>query len=176
MPVKQSWVCCLYKMIILTSRVFVLGRNDSVDGVFKHWISFSTQAQKNISSSDLQVGNLVIKRLSILKADIKKKIYAYERNLKDYQNTINKSRNGTQDAISSHEAHVLSRQQSVVGTSTFLFDPWLQERFLQKTLQGSVDQENIYQKNMTTLFENMSLFDAHIVEGLCLRSKNSHFM
>ena len=125
-------------------------------------------SKKATTASESQVASLVKKRLEILKSDIKKKISAFDFRLKDAQKSIDKARHFTQDAISSHESHMHHRQQLNIATSSphINYDPWLQERFLQEHLQSQIVSENEYQRKMTCIFQELSAFDAHIVEEL----------
>ncbi len=45
-------------------------------------------------------------------------------------------------------------------------DPWLEERVLHSHLDLMVKHENVYQGEMNVLFEDMALFDAHVVEEM----------
>jgi hypothetical protein len=141
---------------------------ESCEGIFKHWSQLSAQNVKCSTSSESQVNSLVMKRLEILKSEIKKKNSSFELRLREYQKSINKARLVTSDAIASHEAHILHRQQVTITSSSphYTFDPWLQERFLQEHLQTQIVAENDFQQNMNDLFQEMGIFDAHIVEEL----------
>ncbi|KAJ3360794.1 Cyclin-dependent kinase 2 [Kappamyces sp. JEL0680] len=137
-------------------------------GAFKAWQQIATQTQTCVLQSDTQINNLVIKRLEILKTELKKKSHAFQSELAQLQKAIHKSRAEAFDAISSHDSHMQSREYSNIAPSSphLNADPWLQERVLQQHLKTMIDQENQYQGQMNSVFQEMATFDTHIVEEL----------
>ena len=137
-------------------------------GVFKPWHIYGMQTQTALSIADQQISNLIVKRLEILKAEIKRKMSGFESDLTKYQKKINKIRTKTAEVIGIHEAELLARVQTNAAPSSphINLDPWLNERMLQQLLKDMVVDENMYQKSMFSLFQEIRVFDAHVVEEL----------
>jgi hypothetical protein len=128
---------------------------------------YGNQTTSAIQTNEQQLLNLVLKRLEALKSDLKKKIAYFKTDVDSFTKRVSKTRNKTFSAMEQHEKMILSRQQSNTSPSSpHITDPWLHERVLNELLIEMIEEENKFQSNMSNLFQEMGVFDAHIVEEL----------
>ncbi|KAI8908483.1 hypothetical protein EDD86DRAFT_207778 [Gorgonomyces haynaldii] len=139
---------------------------EGTSDILKAWSHYAQNVQNDIAGGDHQVSTLVIKRLNQLKQELKKKEKQVNRDLQDTMNCILHERNRTVSHIQTHEKYLESKKAEAPGTIHPSVDPWLSERVLYKQLRVMIEEENKFQKEMTTLFQDIAQFDEHVVEEL----------
>lgn len=129
------------------------------------WIQFSRQQQSSFIAKDQQLEKIVLARLLALKSEIKSK--SYDSDCDKLQKSVVKSRSAAYEMIQERSTPANTIQRSAADLlATNSTDPWLSERVFDQRLNSMIKNENQYQKDMIAIFEEMAVFDAHIIREL----------
>ena len=102
-----------------------------------------------------------------MKIEINKKIGVFDKDLYQNWKTVSTQRTSTYNVMQGHENYLVAIQkQNDSINPTINSDPWLMERVLKQQLATMVESENSFQRNMSSIFDNMAHFDAYIIEEL----------
>ena len=136
--------------------------------VLKAWQQYAENMQNDYTNGESQLNLLVCKRLIQLKTDVKKRLRQYQRDMDELVNAIMTQRNKTVGCIHAHEKYLNSKLESgeTPGSQNPTVDPWLSERVLYKQLRVMILHENKFQVEMVNFFQDVSVFDAHVIEEL----------
>jgi hypothetical protein len=134
----------------------------------KGWHQLTLTHSSSLLSSHSQITNLCVKRLETLRTQVRKKAHFYSSKLSHLQRGTERVRSGIWEAHLAHQSQMRVREERNIAPSSphLNADPWLEERVLHSHLDLMVKHENVYQGEMNVLFEDMALFDAHVVEEM----------
>lgn len=139
----------------------------SSSGAFKCWQDFAAHQSDTQLNVEQQLKKHVITRLDHLKIEINKKIGVFDKDLYQNWKTVSTQRTSTYNVMQGHENYLVAIQkQNDSINPTINSDPWLMERVLKQQLATMVESENSFQRNMSSIFDNMAHFDAYIIEEL----------
>ncbi|KAJ3326031.1 hypothetical protein HDV06_002416 [Boothiomyces sp. JEL0866] len=148
----------------LQQQELLLGANSS--NIFKPWEQHCHQTQISFASIESRTNDFIIARLIGLKQVLKKKIQNYAKDIDKQQKEILKARTKTAEYLKAHEAQVQNRAVVNSSQNRDTVDPWLTELLLHHQLRSMIDSENEYQNKMNEIFQDMAVFDSHIISEL----------
>ncbi|KAJ3277045.1 hypothetical protein HDV01_000097 [Terramyces sp. JEL0728] len=142
----------------------LLGANSS--NIFKPWEQHCHQTQISFAAIESRTNDFIIARLITLKQALKKKIQTYVKEIEKLQKDILKARSKTAEYIKIRQVQVQNRAVVTTNQTRDVVDPWLTELMLHLQLRSMVDSENQYQSKMNEVFQDMAVFDSHIISEL----------